>query len=141
MASRCGKKLVLPFAIGLCTGLFAISILAVFQRQKPPQIDLLAVCEQIRFGDSPDHVASLVGLPPGDYRTQEVGYAAEWKQHEFLVRYPPSQTMDWRFDQAELVVFLNADGVVEAKTMLPGVGPPETLLKRVWRQVRSALPF
>jgi hypothetical protein len=139
MTRRSRKLCVVAGAITLAAGLFFV--LGYRNWHAIPRVDPATIYDEIRIGDTPDHVESLFGLPPGDYRAKsEVVYFDFFYYNKHRAHHPAWREMSWQFDKCQVLILLNEDGIIVTKHMRPGVAP-RPFLQRVWDRVRSALPF
>ena len=119
-------------------GVLLVFTPAGYYPRQAPRVDPVAVYERIRLGDTAQQVESLIGLPPGDYRTRpDVGYTIQ----EVGIIVPSSRELSWSFDGYQVVVCLDEDGIVVDKQIGSGVVFRKTFLEWLQEQLRSVLRF
>lgn len=129
------RRILAVAVVTLATGL---AVRFAFNSVKRPLVDPATAFEQIRLSDSADHVESLLGLPPGDYRTDPVLRLQDCSGCYAGSDFPLSWKT-WSFDEGEIVLVLARDGRIVRKELYAGVAP-RSFLKRAWDKVESLRP-
>jgi hypothetical protein len=119
MTNRCRKTCLVAVASML---VFSLFMPLAYYRQGAKPIDPIAVYDAIRIGEPAPHAVSLFHLPPGDYRTNSsVMYLESHPDRAIIIHHPSWQQLSWQFDQCEVLVYVNEDGMIAAKEWRAGV--------------------
>ena|SRR5258708_37231257 len=94
---------------------FSLFVVIVYRDPWATPIDPMVVYDEIPIGGSAAHAVSLFQLPPGDYRTNSRVVYHTTKTHDIIDGHPSWQQLTWGFDECEVAVFLDEDGVIVAK--------------------------
>ena len=118
MTNRCRKVCCLALAIVLVFTL--LLVLGLSLQQATPR-DPTHVYDEIRLGDPAAHAVSLLRSPPGDFRTNSrVTYVYSQPNYDPLKDHSSWQKLCWTFDQCEVDVFVNEDGLIVEKEIRRG---------------------
>ncbi len=107
-------------------------VLVVISHRRAAQVDPVAVFNNIDRGDTSAHAVALFRRPPGNYGSRSGVMLCESSVQRKMIKEHrlAGREMAWQFDEGEILLYANEDGVIVAKTMRCGVPRP-----RVFREV------